>query len=116
MNPKALGHNKNGSLDLGMMQINTIWLGSLGRYGITSQQLMDGCTSVYVGAWILSKNFRTYGNTWRAIGAYNSGNPAIGYNYARKVYATHHKLTGLPTTYLGPAAPQGSPQAVVASQ
>ena len=99
MNPKVIGRNKNGSLDLGMMQINTIWLNDLARYGINSTQLMDGCTSVYVGAWILAKNFRTYGNTWRAIGAYNSGTPAIGYNYAKKVYATHHKLTGVPTTY-----------------
>lgn len=113
MNPRQIGRNKNGSLDLGMMQINTIWLNELGRYGITSQHLMDGCTSVYVGAWIMSKNFRTYGHTWRAIGAYNSGTPAIGYNYARKVYATHHKLTGLPTTYVDLAGAQSLAQAAL---
>lgn len=103
MDPSQVGKNKNGTLDLGLMQINTIWLPELAKYGIQKHQLMDSCTSIYVGAWIMSKNMRTYGYTWRAIGAYNSGNPSIGYNYAQKVYATHRKLTGLPTAYAAPA-------------
>lgn len=100
MNPVAIGRNKNGSLDLGVMQINTIWLNELARYGISKEQLLDGCTSIYVGAWIMSKNIRSYGYTWRAIGAYNSRNPAIGIAYAQKVYDVHRRITGLPTTYM----------------
>lgn len=102
MDPSQVGKNKNGSFDMGLMQINTIWLPELAKYGIQKKQLMDSCTSIYVGAWIMSKNIRTYGYTWRAIGAYNSGNPSIGYPYAQKVYATHRKLTGLPTAYAEP--------------
>lgn len=100
MNPDSVGRNKNGSLDLGLMQINTVWLNDLARYGISKTQLMDSCTSIYVGAWIMSKNIRNYGYTWRAIGAYNSKNPLIGFQYAKKVYDVHHRLTGLPTVYV----------------
>ena len=106
MNPNEIGKNKNGSLDLGMMQINTIWLPELAKYGIKRENLMDGCTSIYIGAWILAKNFKTYGYTWRAIGAYNSANLDIGYKYAQKVYDTHRRITGMPTIYYGPKAPE----------
>lgn len=97
-NPNAVNRNKNGSVDLGAMQINTIWLKELQKYGITERHLMDGCTSVYVGAWILSKSIKRYGYTWRAIGAYNSATPSIGFKYAKKVYAAHQRITGLPST------------------
>lgn len=98
-NPLAIGRNKNGSMDLGLMQINTIWLPELRKHGITPEMLLDGCTSVYIGAWVLAKNFRSYGYTWRAIGAYNSSNLKIGYQYAQKVYAAHRQITGLPTPF-----------------
>jgi hypothetical protein len=101
MNPLAHGKNKNGSTDMGMMQINTIWLPELAKYGIRKEQLFDGCTSIYIGAWIMSKNFKQHGYTWKAIGAYNSGNLRIGYKYAQKVYEAHRKFTGMPTTYYG---------------
>lgn len=103
MRPSQIGKNKNGTLDLGMMQINTIWLPQLARYGISREQLLDGCTSIYVGAWIMSKNIRSMGYNWRAIGAYNSRTPSIGYRYALKVYEAHSRFTGMPTIYQGSA-------------
>lgn len=103
-NPSAIGKNRNGSTDMGMMQINSIWLPELRKYGITSRHLLDGCSSVYIGAWILSRNIHRYGYTWRAIGAYNSKDPATGLRYAERVYAAHRALTGLPTRYFSEAA------------
>lgn len=93
--PLAIGKNKNGSFDLGLMQINTIWLPELAKYGISKTHLLDGCASIFVGAWIMSKNFKRYGYTWKAIGAYNSATPSIGYKYAQKVYAAHKKIVDL---------------------
>ena len=93
-NPNATNTNKNGSTDIGMMQINTIWLPQLKKMGISREMLKDACTSTYVGAWILSQNIKRFGYTWRAIGAYNSATPKIGYKYAKKVYAAHNKFTG----------------------
>lgn len=95
LNPQAIGKNRNGSLDLGLMQINTIWLPELAKYQIKPESLIDGCTSVYVGAWILAKNIQRYGYTWQAIGAYNSGTPSIGYRYAQRVYEAHRRVTGI---------------------
>lgn len=76
-NPKAIGpKNKNGTFDVGMMQINSGWFDTLEKYGIKPGHLTNACTNIFVGAWILSNNVRRYGKTWQAIGAYNTGNPS----------------------------------------
>jgi len=93
-NNVAFNGNKNGSYDIGMMQINSIWLPKLKTMGISRDMLKDACTSTYVGAWILSQNIKRFGYTWRAIGAYNSAKPSLGYKYALKVYKAHQKYTG----------------------
>lgn len=85
-NPKAVGHNRNGSRDLGLMQINSIHLPTLRRFGISENHLYDGCTSVYIGAWIYRQNIDSYGDTWHAVGAYNSRTPYYRDIYTRKVY------------------------------
>lgn len=99
-NPAAISPpNTNGTRDLGLMQINSTWLGTLRQYGIPRQALMNACASTYIGAWIMAKNFRRYGYSWQAIAAYNVGSldtarrRKIGYAYASKVYAAYAKLT-----------------------
>lgn len=86
LNAAAINLNKNGSYDLGMMQINSSWFPALRRFGIDERQLLDPCTSIEVGAWILAQNMRRLGNSWDAVGAYNSGKPAYRLQYALKVY------------------------------
>ena len=84
--------NSNSNVDIGMMQINSSWLPTLKQYGISERHLLNACTNIYVGAWILANNFVSHGRTWRAIGAYNSptfSNQAI---YARKVYSNYARL------------------------
>lgn len=85
MRPNALNRNKDGSLDIGLMQINSSWLPTLARYGIRSEQLWDPCVSVYVGAWILADNFKRLGPNWDAVGAYNARAPALRLRYAQAV-------------------------------
>lgn len=86
LNPRALNHNKDGSYDVGLMQINSSWLPTLRKYGVDEQQLYDPCVSIQVGAWILAQNMHRLGNSWDAVGAYNSGNPERGLQYAMRVY------------------------------
>lgn len=86
LNPSAINRNKNGSYDIGLMQINSAWLPALRKYGISEQQLYQPCVSIHVGAWILAQNMRRLGNSWEAVGAYNARNPARRVQYARKVY------------------------------
>lgn len=86
LNPSALNRNKNGSYDIGLMQINSRWLPTLRKYGITEPQLFDSCTSIHVGAWVLAQNIRRMGNSWEAVGAYNARDPELRIRYALKVY------------------------------
>lgn len=94
-NPAAKNRNQNGTYDIGMMQINSRWLPQLRKYGLNEMQLYDPCTNVHVGAWILAQNIRALGNTWEAVGAYNSTRSVLREKYAWKV------IKNLPTQTLG---------------
>jgi soluble lytic murein transglycosylase-like protein len=86
LNPAAINRNKNGSYDVGLMQINSSWFPTLRKYGLEEKQLYDPCTSIHVGAWILSQNMQRLGNSWNAVGAYNSSKPDLRLKYALKIY------------------------------
>jgi soluble lytic murein transglycosylase-like protein len=72
----------NSTTDYGLMQINSTWLPTLKRWGISQEDLFDPCVSADVGAWVLRSNFNTLGTSWNAVGAYN----AVSHD-KRKVYA-----------------------------
>lgn len=71
--PNAVNTNKNGSVDLGLMQINSQHFKSLEQFNITEKSIMEPCVNVHVGAWILARTIKEHGATWRAVGAYNAG-------------------------------------------
>ena len=91
-NPHAVNRNRNGSVDYGVMQINSVWLRELGKFGIERDHLWDPCTNIHVGAWVLAQKIQAFGFSWRAIGAYNAGlkqtplREYLRYEYAKKVY------------------------------
>lgn len=88
----AVHRNDNGSLDYGIMQINSIHQSELKRFGIAAEQLMQPCVGVYVAAWHLRKMMLKYGNTWDAVGAYHSETPALRDRYkeaVRRIVAAH---------------------------
>lgn len=92
-NKHAINKNSNASIDLGMMQINSIWLPTLRKYNIDTRNLFEPCTSVFVGAWIVAHNIRRFGYNQDGIGAYNSpSNIKIRRAYAQKVYASYQQL------------------------
>ena len=86
-NPQARNLNRDGSEDLGHMQINSRWLETLAAFGIDRQKLLDPCLNTYVGAWILAQNIRRHGYGWEAIGAYNARSPAKRNAYSHRVAA-----------------------------
>jgi hypothetical protein len=83
--PDAMHVNANGSIDYGLMQINTVHLSALARYGIGKDALMSPCKNVYIAAWQLRRQIVRYGNTWAAVGAYHSATPALRDEYARQI-------------------------------
>ncbi|MCD4831021.1 MAG: lytic transglycosylase domain-containing protein [Anaerohalosphaeraceae bacterium] len=70
MQPDAVNHNKNGSVDYGHMQINSYWkkhLQERWRY------LGDPCYCTMVGAWILRQCIDRYGFNPDAVVCYHTG-------------------------------------------
>ncbi|MEW6346253.1 MAG: lytic transglycosylase domain-containing protein [Paraburkholderia sp.] len=86
MHANALSVNADGSEDIGLMQINSFWLPTLARLGISRAQLFDACVNVYVGTWILAMNINRFGPTWKAVGAYNAHSTAKQLAYANAIY------------------------------
>jgi soluble lytic murein transglycosylase-like protein len=86
-NPLARNLNRDGSEDLGHMQINSRWLGILFTYGIDRQKLLDPCLNTHIGAWILAQNISRLGYGWEAVGAYNARSPHKRIAYAHRVAA-----------------------------
>lgn len=92
-NPKAINVNKNKSIDIGMMQINTVWRNTLKKNGIELTDLFKPCTSIYIGAWIVAQNLHHFGYNVDGIGAYNSpGNVTIRRKYGNTVIKNYHYL------------------------
>lgn len=86
LNPNAISPlNANGTYDIGMMQINSSWLSRLKSLGISEVALKQGCTNIFVGAWILASNISQHGATWKAVGAYNARSENKQTIYAQKV-------------------------------
>ncbi len=101
-NPTAVNRaNRNGTVDTGLMQVNSVHWPDLRKYGIEPTALYNACASTYIGAWVLAQKQRRYGNTWEAIAAYNVGSidtparRAVGLKYARKVYEAYQKQTAI---------------------
>ena len=90
----AINHNTNGSVDVGLMQINSRWFPQLAVMGVQPGDLWNPYINIYVGAWVLAGEIRRFGYTWQAVGAYHAG-PALTVareqrrrNYAQRVYHT----------------------------
>jgi len=99
LNWRAVNVNRDGSYDIGVMQINSRHLPRLARFGITREMLWHPCVNVTVGAWILHEFIAIYGMNWTAVAAYNTGNPAkkpeAAKKYAARVYHNYTRLAGL---------------------
>lgn len=86
LNAKALHRNENGSVDIGLMQINSIHLPSLRQRGIDAHKLANARVNADVGASILRSHIKNYGATWLAVGEYHSHNRVLRSQYARAIY------------------------------
>lgn len=86
--------NKNGTYDYGPMQINTIWLKEIQKYGYTREAIQyDPCVNVAVGAWILSRAIADDKTLWKGVGNYHSHTCDKNMLYRSKVEKIHTLLT-----------------------
>ncbi len=88
---QAVGPNKNGTFDLGPMQVNSRWIPELAESWNVDEKTAyrvvrdDGCVNVRVAAWILGKKIKEAGSLYRGIAYYHSATPGVGTRYASKV-------------------------------
>ncbi|WP_082717728.1 MULTISPECIES: lytic transglycosylase domain-containing protein [Burkholderia] len=86
LNPDAIHRNSNGSVDIGLMQINSIHLHALRARGIDRSRLVNASVNADVGASLLREKIDRYGNTWAAVGEYHSHTRKFGSEYARAIH------------------------------
>jgi soluble lytic murein transglycosylase-like protein len=100
-NTSAINKNRDGSTDVGLMQINSSHFKTLHKFRISQKDLLnDPCQSVMTGAWILAGQIQRFGYSWDAVGAYNAGTAntpkrrALRQRYIRKVAPHYARLKG----------------------
>jgi soluble lytic murein transglycosylase-like protein len=91
--------NKDGSADLGVMQINTLWIAPLARHTgqpesmIRRRLLHDPCFNIATaGAIVRIYLNRSNGNLMQAIGDYHSHTPVRNSSYRLKVLEAAGRL------------------------
>lgn len=82
LNPTAQNVNKDGSRDIGLMQVNER---NFGWLGLTPQTALDPCQSL-----------RAAGQLLQSYSRYNTGSPVNGFGngYVQRVLATAVKASG----------------------
>jgi hypothetical protein len=92
--PGLIQPNSNGTADLGLMQVNTIWVKPLARYARMTEKTVldrlidDPCFNIAASAAIMRLYMaEAHGNLMLAIGYYNSHTPILGSAYQKKVLA-----------------------------
>jgi hypothetical protein len=90
--PGLVRTNTNGSQDLGIMQINTIWLPYLSTYSRRSQAnvrdnlLTNACFNIAAAGLIMRIYLdETAGDLLRAVGNYHSHTTTLNQGYQAKV-------------------------------
>ena len=107
--PGAVIRNANGSEDLGVMQVNTLWIGPLVRYtglpapAVRQKLVALPCFNIAAAGAIL-RNYmdEANGDLMQAIGYYHSHRPALGLPYQVRVRDAAAMLFSRPGTAASP--------------
>lgn len=90
----AVSGNTNGTVDIGPMQVNTIWVPLIAKHWRTTKEaaflaLRDNfCANLEGGSWILRQALdEARGDFWGGVAIYHSHNPVHKDAYLRKVLA-----------------------------
>lgn len=121
--PGLASRNSNGTEDLGVMQINTIWIPVFApQVGLSPEAMRDRllnrpCFNIAIAGAIMSMHMRdTKGDLAQAIGNYHSRTPSLNATYQAKVGAAAERMFGSPNKPVPPNKPVSPPrQPVVAA-
>lgn len=97
--PGVVHSNTDGSVDLGVMQVNSRWIPVIARLmhvplpEVAVGLALKPCFNIAAAAMILRGHLDTErGNLLRAVGDYHSRTPELNVAYARKVIAAAERL------------------------
>ncbi len=88
-NPYAYRKNRNGTVDIGLMQINSA---TARHFGYSPSQLWDICTNVEVAALKLRSCYRKYGESLKTIGCYHSNTAYHMRKYIRLFQKAYYRM------------------------
>jgi hypothetical protein len=101
--PGLARRNRDGSHDLGPMQVNTRWVR---REGLNARDLRDhGCYNLHVGTAILARELRAAPDLATGVGNYHSRTPRHHQRYQRLIVRSLKRLLA----GMGRSAPRGAP-------
>jgi len=97
-----VSYNPNGTVDIGPMQVNQIWLPDVAAHWRTTvpaayAALRDSfCANVEAGAWILRQGLdEAHGDFWQGVGYYHSHDPEYKRRYLHAVLTQVLRLRSL---------------------
>ncbi len=96
--PNVVHYDSNGTEDLGVMQVNTLWVPALARVtrltadGVRTRLLFDACFNIAAAAAILHTYLKETHDLMRAIGDYHSHTPGLNQSYQLQVVAAARRL------------------------
>lgn len=92
-NPNAINRNTNGTVDIGIMQINSVHMKELIKRGFRQEHLFNPKINIFVGAWILRQCFDKHGVSKDGLTCYNGrikDNP-YGYKVLKELKQVYEK-------------------------
>lgn len=79
--------NRDGSFDMGPMQINSVHLPELAPFGITKEMLTNNeCLNIAIGTYYLQLAIMKSGDFWVGVGNYHSRTPDKNVGYQVRVW------------------------------
>jgi hypothetical protein len=96
--PGVVHRDSNGTDDLGVMQVNTIWIEPLARVtrltplAVRTRLIADSCFNIAAAGAILRAYLGQTRNLMVAIGDYHSHTPLLNQTYQREVLAAARRL------------------------
>ena len=74
LNPRLIKKNTNKTYDIGLMQINSMWIKKLKNKfpKISIKKLKEPYFNIKIGAYILLQNIKKFGYSWKSVSYYHS--------------------------------------------
>lgn len=101
--PGAISRNADGSADLGVMQVNTLWIPRFAEVthmtpaAVRTRLIVDPCFNIAAAAFIMRIYLaESRGDVVRAVGYYHSHTPELATGYQIKVIQAAGRMFGWP--------------------